>query len=142
MRPRVDFITCATHDLDAVRAFYIDGLGWSPLLDVPGEIVFFQVGHGLMLGLFDAAKFSADLGGTESSVPVSGVTLSYNVDGPDEVRSTVDAALAAGATLVTAPRPAGFGGFHAHFSDPNGIIWEVCHNPDWSVADDGTVSLG
>ena len=125
-----------------MRAFYRDGFGWSPLLDVPGEIVFFQVGHGLMLGLFDAAKFSEDLGRTEDLVPISGVTLSHNVDGPDAVRAIVDAALAAGATLLKQPQFAAFGGFHGHFIDPNGIIWEICHNPAWSVADDGTVSLG
>jgi len=142
MRPRVDFITFATRDLDAVRAFYSDGFGWSPLLDVPGEIVFYQVGHGLTLGLFDVAKFSADLGRTEDAVPISGVTLSHNLDGPDAVRATFDAAIAAGATSLKEPQCAAFGGFHAHVIDPTGIIWEICHNPGWSVADDGTVKLG
>lgn len=142
MEPRVHFITFATRDLDAARRFYRDGLGWTPLLDVPDEIVFFQVGPGLMLGLFEAAKFSEDLARSEEPETISGITLSHNVDGPDAVRATVDAALAAGATLVKEPQFAAFGGFHAHFVDPNGIIWEVAHNPSWSVAEDGTVSLG
>ena len=142
MRPHVDFITFATRDLDAARAFYSDGFGWTPLLDVPGEIVFYQVGHGLALGLFDAANFAADLGRNADSVPVSGVTLSHNVDDADAVRATFEAALAAGATPLKDPQYAAFGGFHAHVIDPNGIIWEIANNPGWSVAADGTVSLG
>jgi hypothetical protein len=26
--------------------------------------------------------------------------------------------------------------------DPNGIIWEIAHNPGWQVAPDGAVSFG
>ncbi len=60
---RVSFVTVATADLDAARAFYLRGLGWRPLLDVPGEVLFLQVGHGLVLSLYDAARFAADLDG-------------------------------------------------------------------------------
>jgi hypothetical protein len=27
-------------------------------------------------------------------------------------------------------------------ADPNGVVWEVGHNPGWSVDPDGTVRLG
>ena len=54
MRSRVDVITIATPDLGAARRFYVTGLGWTPTLDVPGEILFFQVGYGTMLGLSPA----------------------------------------------------------------------------------------
>src|SRR3954470_18321532 len=120
MEPAVNFITLATRDLEAARAFYRDGLGWTPLLDVPGEIVFFQVGHALVLGLFEVVKFSEDLARSEDPVTISGVTLSHNVGDPATVRAAVDAALAAGATLIKAPQTAAFGGFHGHFMDPNG----------------------
>ena len=62
MEPRVHFLTLSTPDLGAARAFYAEGLGWAPLLDVPGEILFFQVAPGLVLGLFDAGRFAEDLG--------------------------------------------------------------------------------
>ena len=54
MEQHLNFITLATRDLDAARAFYRDGLGWEPLLDVPEEIIFFQVAPGLVRGLFEA----------------------------------------------------------------------------------------
>ena len=100
MDQRLHFITLATRDLDAARAFYRDGLGWEANLDVPGEILFYQVAPGLLLGLFDADKFAEDLGVTTAAPAPRGVTLSRNVDSPDAVRSTVDAMTAAGGSVL------------------------------------------
>jgi catechol 2,3-dioxygenase-like lactoylglutathione lyase family enzyme len=142
MDQRVHFITIATADLDAVRAFYRDGLGWAPLLDVPGEIVFFQVGPGLMLGLFDAASFVADQGGGDvDSLGVAGLTLSTNVGSATEVEPAFAAAVRAGGRVVKEPQAASFGGVHAHVAGPDGLVWEIAYNPGWRVGDDGTVVL-
>ena len=143
MKQNLHFITFATRDLDAAREFYATSLGWTPLLDVSGEIIFFQTAPGQVLGLFDAVKFDQDLATTDSRATVSGVTLAHNVDSPDEVRELVGAMAAAGGTVLKQPQPGDFGGiFHAHVEDPNGIVWEIAHNPGWSVAEDGTVSFG
>ncbi|GAA4911852.1 hypothetical protein LX16_2499 [Stackebrandtia albiflava] len=142
MTPRVHFITLATPDLAAARAFYRDGLGWSPLLDVPGEIVFFQVGHGLVLGLFDADRFVGDIAGAVADTSLGGLTLSHNLDSPEEVDETVARLAALGAAVVKPPQTADFGGYHGHVRDPNGVTWEICHNPGWSIRADGTVRLG
>lgn len=142
MEQRLHFITLATADLDAARAFYRDGLGWSAHLDVPGEIIFFQVGPGLLLGLFDAAKFNRDLATTEDRTRLSGVTLSHNVASPEAVEDLVTRMVAAGATVLKKPQPGEFGGvFHAHVQDPNGVVWEVAHNPTWRIDEHGDVHL-
>lgn len=142
MEQNVHFITFATADLDAARQFYVSALGWSPLLDVPDEIIFFQIAPGTVLGLFDSAKFSEDLTMDEPPT-VSGVTLSHNVDSLEKVKSTVEAMVSAGADLLKPPQPGAFGGiFHAHVRDPNGIVWEVAHNPGWTISDNGTVAFG
>jgi catechol 2,3-dioxygenase-like lactoylglutathione lyase family enzyme len=142
MERSASFITVATADLDAARTFYVERLGWSPLLDVPGEILFFQVGFGVTLGLFEAENFAADLGAAPgAALPVTGLTLSQNVGNSTAVDQTVEAALAAGATIVKPPQQAAFGGYHGHFADPNGLIWEIAYNPGWSVDPDGTVRL-
>lgn len=142
MEQRVSFVTIATPDLDAARAFYQDGLGWKTAVDVPGEILFFQVGSGLMLGLYESQHFAADLlGATGSDRPVAGLTLSHNVESPAEVDAVIELATAAGATVIKPPQYASFGGYHGHFADPNGVIWEVAHNPGWSVDQHGVVSL-
>ncbi|MDI2037182.1 VOC family protein [Paenarthrobacter nitroguajacolicus] len=143
MDQRLHFITFATPDLDRARAFYQDGLGWEPLMDVPGEIIFFQVAPGQVLGLFDAEKFDQDLSDGKTTGGVSGVTLSHNVGSAGEVSSTIDALLTAGATLVKPAQEGAFGGiFHGHVKDPNGIVWEIAHNPGWRIDDEGTVVFG
>lgn len=135
------FITLSTPDLDASRAFYVDALGWEPLLDVPGEIIFFQVAPGTVLGFFDAEKFAQDAG-LPASVDVSGVTLAHNVSSRSEVETIVAQLSEHGGTVTKTPQDGAFGGvFHAHVTDPNGVIWEIAHNPFWSIADDGTVLL-
>jgi catechol 2,3-dioxygenase-like lactoylglutathione lyase family enzyme len=141
MDPRIHFITVATPDLDAARAFYRRGLGWEPLADVPGEILFFQTGPGLVLGLYDSDRFFADLGAPAGVPRAHGVALSHNVPDEDAVDDAVDALVAAGATLLVPPRHAAFGGYHGHVADPNGIVWEIAHNPGWSVDDEGAVRL-
>ena len=141
MEKRVHFITLATADLDAARAFYSAGLGWEPLVDVPGEIIFFQVAPGLLLGLFDAEKFDQDQQAVNASSGVSGVTLSHNVDGPAAVDEAVSAMVAAGAVVLKQPTNAAFGGYHGHVQDPNGVIWEIAHNPGWRMDDTGRVFL-
>ena len=143
MDQRVHFITFSTPDLDAARNFYQAGLGWQPLLDVPGEIIFFQIAPGLVLGLFEAGKFDQDLGRPFQGGAASGVTLAHNVSSASDVDATVGRLVAAGASVVKAPQAGAFGGvYHGLVTDPNGIVWEIAHNPGWQVADDGSVSLG
>jgi len=138
----VHFLTLATRDLDRARSFYVAGLGWQPLLDVAGEIIFFQVAPGLVLGFFDADKFDQDRQSSQPAVGVSGVTLSHNVDSAAEVVATIARLVAAGGTVLKPAQPAEFGGiFHGHVSDPNGTVWEIAHNPGWSVDHEGRVTL-
>lgn len=36
---------------------------------------------------------------------------------------------------------ADWGGYTGAFSDPEGYVWEVAHNPDWTLTVDGSVRL-
>ncbi len=142
MDQALHFVTVATRDLDAARRFY-GALGWEARLDVPGEIVFYRSAAGQLLGFFEEASFVRDAG-TPGAVPATtGLTLSHNVGSPGAVVELVEAMVAAGATVRKEPQPAEFGGvFHAHVADPNGLVWEIAHNPAWSVRADGSVDLG
>ena len=143
MRPQLNFLTLATDDLDTARSFYKDGLGWSALLDVPGEILFFQVAPGVTLGFFDARKFAEDLNLARPVSAASGVTLSHNVDSREQVDTTMDRLKSIGATVLKSPQESAFGGiYHGHVSDPNGVIWEIAHNPGWRIDEAGNVIFG
>jgi len=143
MQSRLDLVTLAVEDLAAARRFYVDGLGWAPALDVPGEILFLQVNHGLLIGLYAAADLATDIGLDASAVaPGAGFTLAHNVDSPEAVREVLAQAEAAGGTVVKPAQQAAFGGYHGYFADPAGIRWEVAHNPGWHVDRDGRVTIG
>jgi catechol 2,3-dioxygenase-like lactoylglutathione lyase family enzyme len=142
MKPSVNLITLGVPDVAQARAFYVDGLGWQPVFEVPGEITFIQVGHGLLLGLFSADDLDADIGqGTHATGPAP-FTLAQVLETEAEVTATLAAAAAAGATIVKPGQYADFGGFHGYFADPSGFRWEIATNPGLSIAADGAVSMG
>jgi uncharacterized protein len=142
MDPRVQLITLGVPDVAVARRFYAEGLGWPTTFDVPGEITFIQVGPGLLLGLFNAASLDGDVGRSHGSAAAAPITLAQVVPTEHEVREILDAAAAAGATIVKPPQRADFGGYHGYFADPAGFLWEIATNSGWSEAPDGTVSLG
>jgi catechol 2,3-dioxygenase-like lactoylglutathione lyase family enzyme len=143
MEPQVHFITLGVADLEGARRFYVDGLGWKPVFEVPGAITFIQVGHGLLLGLFGADALDADVGQPVDRVAQpSPFSLAQVVDTEDQVMATLAAAETAGATILKPGQWADFGGFHGYFADPSGFRWEIATNPGWSVGPDGKVALG
>ena len=117
------------HDLDRSRAFYVDGLGWEPELDVPGEVVMFAAGERLVLALWDRAAFEAEVGEPVRAGPgVVPMTLSHNVASPREVDAVLATARAAGA-VAGVPVARDWGGYTGYFADPDGFRWEVAWNP-------------
>ncbi|MPY83418.1 MAG: VOC family protein [Actinophytocola sp.] len=143
MRQQLTVLTLGVTDLDESKRFYIDGLGWTPTLDVPGEVVFFQIAGGQLLALFGKRDLEADADGQALSDPgAAPISLGYNVDSEAEVVEALAQAEAAGATIIKPAQRADFGGFHGYFADPSGFRWEVVYNAGFHIADDGTVSIG
>jgi catechol 2,3-dioxygenase-like lactoylglutathione lyase family enzyme len=140
MEQRVDFITLGVADLEAARSFYVDGLGWKPTFEVEGEVVFIQVGHGLLLSLWGARDMAEDIGAPVT--PGSSAAFAHNVGRDEDVQRVLDDAEAAGGKILKRAQPAFFGGVQGYFEDPEGFRWEVAHNSGWSVDADGTVHIG
>jgi predicted lactoylglutathione lyase len=142
MRPveqRVSLITLGVAALDRSRAFY-EAIGWKTNAGPDDDVVFFQAG-GMVVALWDRARLAED-SGVEDSGGWGGVTLAHNVHSPDEVNEVVESARAAGATIPREPGTTFWGGYSGVFVDPDGHPWEIAHNPRWTIADDGSVSLG
>jgi len=137
VKQSIRVVTVGVEDLGRSRAFYSDGLGWDPLVDLD-EIVFYQAGFGLLLALWPLRDLIDDVG--SSIERGSSFSLGHNVDSPQEVDEVIERARRAGATILKEPQDAPlFGGYQAYFADPDGHLWDIVYNPGLSVADDGTV---
>lgn len=139
MEPLLNVITLGVRDLEASRRFYVGGLGWEPKLDVPGEVIFFQIGHGLLLSLFRSDHLASDMGDLSDVAAAPPFTLGHNVGCPSEVDGILSEAAAAGGRIVAPGTPMSWGGYSGYFADPDGFRWEVCHNPGLEIDDDGAV---
>ena len=70
-----------------------------------------------------------------------GVTLAYNTRSTEEVDAVIAEAERAGATIGRPPAETFWGGYSAIFIDPDGHPWEVAHNPGWTIAEDGALTI-
>jgi catechol 2,3-dioxygenase-like lactoylglutathione lyase family enzyme len=141
MAQHLNLVTIGVADLARSRAFYVDGLGWQVAFE-NDEVVFVHLGHGLLLGLFGVDGLVADAGLAALGPGSGSMSLAKNVGTDDEVDAVVEVAANAGATVVKRPRAAAFGGYHGYFADPDGVLWEVAHNPGFAIGADGRVTIG
>lgn len=140
MDQHVTFITLGVADVAASRRFYVDGLGWTPLFEVPDEITFFQVGHGLVLGIWRIEALGEDAGAP--ATPGTPFALASNVESEAAVDIAVARSAAAGATVLKAPAwHSVIRIYHAYIADLDGHRWEIAYNPGLTIAPDGTVTL-
>jgi predicted lactoylglutathione lyase len=126
---RISLVTLGVKDLVRARSFY-EAMGWAGAQQPDDEIAFFQAG-GMVFGLWTA------LGGHGAP----GIELAHNVRSPKEVEDLLARAKQAGARIVRPAARADWGGYSGAFADLDGYVWEVAHNPDWKLAEDGSVHL-
>jgi uncharacterized protein len=138
MEQRISLVTLGVGDLPRARTFY-ERLGWRG--QEAQETVFFQAG-GLALVLWSRAALAADSGlddrGTDG---FGGVALAHNVRSRAEVDQVLEDAAAAGATITRPAAETFYGGYAGCFTDPDGHVWEIAHNPGFSLSPDGALTL-
>lgn len=139
MKQRVNLITLGVADLGRARAFY-EAVGWTTGAGPDDDVVFFQADE-MVVALWDRARLAED-SVVRDGGGWGGVTLALNFGSPAEVDATIEEARAAGAEILREPAETFWGGYSAVFADPEGHLWEVAHNPRWTVTEDGGVRLG
>ena len=140
MQPRINVLTLAVEDLDRAVAFYRDGLGLATDGIVGtefehGAVAFFDLGPAFRLALWPRSSLAADAGLELAPAGTAPMSLGHNVASRHDVDAVMAQAVGAGARVV---KPAGdtfWGGYAAYFSDPDGHLWEVVHNPGWPPRD-------
>ncbi|CAN5848199.1 VOC family protein [soil metagenome] len=140
MKPRITVITLGVDDIERSLAFYRDGLGL-PTEGIVGEefehgsVAFIDLQGGLRLALWPRASIAHDTGLPLGSKSSTEVTLGHNVSSKADVDVVMRQAEQAGAVLV---KPAGdtfWGGYAGYFQDPDGHLWEIVWNPQWTLGD-------
>ena len=119
-------ITLGVDDLTRAARFY-EALGWRRAEACPPEIVAFDL-LGATLALYPRQELARAIG---RPLPrgSGAVTLACNVREKAEVAETVAAARRAGASVVSPPADAAWGGHAAYVEDPEGHVWEIAWNP-------------
>ena len=138
MDQRLSLITLGVRDLARARRFY-EALGWKSGAAPADDVVFFQA-NCMIVALWGRDQLEEDTA-VEDSGGWGGVTLAYNARSPAEVDSVLTQAEAAGAAIARPGAETFWGGYSGVFVDPEGHPWEVAHNPNWTLADDGSVTL-
>jgi len=139
MKQTISFITLGVVDLAISRAFY-GRLGWRESPASQEGIAFYQAGS-VAFALFQREALAEDANVPAVGDGFPGFTLAHNVESEAAVLALLDAAVAAGACLVRPADKVFWGGFRGYFSDPDGFLWEVCHNPFIALDAEGHISL-
>lgn len=139
MEQRLSVVTLGVTDLERARRFYEEGLGWRRA-NHHAEVAFYQIG-GAVMALYSRSALAGDAGVPDEGTGFGGIALAYNARTRDEVDAVLLAAEAAGATHLKPARDVFWGGYSGYFADPDGHVWEVAWNPEWPLAEDGSIEL-
>ena len=139
MEQRVSLVTLGVADLPKAVAFY-EALGWQAANDWRAQDVAFFQSHGMVVALWNRDELARDSGMVDGG-GWGGVTFAYNVRSPEEVDAVIEEARVAGATIAREPAETFWGGYSGLFIDPDGHPWEVAHNPRWTLAEDGSITV-
>lgn len=137
MKPRITVITLGVDDLEASLRFYREGLGF-PTEGIEGQefehgaVVFIDLQPGLRLALWPRKSIAHDTGLAVSLASPTAMTLGHNVSSKAEVDAVMTQAAVAGATIIKPAHDTFWGGYSGYFQDPDGHLWEVVWNPQWS----------
>lgn len=130
-------VTLGVDDLEASLRFYRDGLGFATEGIVGqefeyGAVVSIQLQPGLRLALWPRKSIGHDTGLAVGPSSATEMTLGYNVSSKTEVDAAMAKAAGAGAVIVKPAQDTFWGGYAGYFQDPDGHLWEIVWNPQWS----------
>ncbi len=138
LEPRISIVTLGVDDMKRARAFY-ERLGWSAAASSNDDVTFFNMG-GMILGLYGRKALADDAQVEFSPSSFTGVSLAHNCESEDRVDAVMAFAEAAGAKVVKQPEKVFWGGYSGYFSDPDGHLWEIAHNPFFPLDEDGRIT--
>src|SRR4051812_49412723 len=130
----ISLVTLGVQDVPLATQFY-EALGWNKSTYSVDDVVSFLAGGTVVLALYGKDSLSNDANSAASA------SYAMNADSPELVNELIATAVAAGATVTAPAQRAEWGGYVGYFADADGHLWEVAHNPDFPLGDEGQVYL-
>lgn len=138
LEPRISIVTLGVDDMQRARGFY-ERLGWQAASSSNENVTFFNMA-GVVFGLYGREALAQDARVEYSTAALAGVSLAHNCESEARVDEVMAVAEAAGAEVIKPPEKVFWGGYSGYFSDPDGHLWEVAHNPFFPLDEDGRIS--
>lgn len=138
MKQRINILTLGVNDLRRSMEFYQAGLGWKTEGIVGtefenGAVVFFNLDNGMILSLYERKNLAWDSGLAMQPESATEFSIGYLVATEKEVELVMQQAEKAGAVIIKAPQKTFWGGYAGYFKDVDGHLWEIAHNPSFTV---------
>ena len=136
----LSLVTLGISDLKRSIDFY-EALGFQRRARRAEGVGFFQAGA-CAFAVWPSSELAKD---ANISDPVArgfrGVAIAWNCRSAAEVDAVLERALRSGATVPKPAHETFWGGYVGYFTDPDGHLWEVAHNPGFPLTDDGRLTL-
>lgn len=138
MKPRINLLTIGVADLERSLKFYREGMGLETNGIVGtefehGAVVFFDLSNGLKLALYSKKDIAWDAHISVDGPSSVEFTIGHLVNSKEEVDAIIAQALNAGAEITKPAQKTFWGGYAGYFKDPDGHLWEIAWNPQWTI---------
>lgn len=137
---RLHLVTLGVEDVARAADFY-EKLGMKRHLKDSQGVAFFDAG-GAVISLYDITELADDAGIEELPGMSSGaITLAFNVGNTKDVDEVLASAMKAGGNVLKWGFNTAWGGYIGYFTDLDGHVWEVAHNPRFPFDERGLIAL-
>ncbi|MCC6683695.1 MAG: VOC family protein [Bacteroidia bacterium] len=126
MEQRISVLTIGADDLNAMKNFYEQVLGWMPVAGNK-DIVFYKL-NSFLLCICNRKALADFIGVDHHGAGFRPVTIGYNVESKEEVLKLYDQ-LRHKVKILKEPTEPPFGGLFFYFADVEGNILEIAQNP-------------
>lgn len=138
-KQRLSIVTLGVMDVSASRAFY-ERLGFVAEPFDSDQVAFFDM-NGVVFALYGCEALAQDAAVDAERSGFRSMSMGINLEAESEVDATLAEAQKAGGTITQPAHKVFWGGYSGYFTDPDGHLWEVSHNPCWSFDEAGRVIL-
>ena len=137
----LSLVTLGVANLERSIVFY-ESLGFRRKGEAFDGIGFFQAGAcAIAVWPSDELAKDANVAFENMADTFRGFALAWNCHSKSDVDIVIRKAHHAGATIRKPAQDVFWGGYSGYFSDPDGHLWEVAHNPHFPLSDDGRLQL-